>query len=377
MTSVLILNETNLLIRLQKQWLKWSMIVFSIWVLTAAALAMIFNLTNGIFWGGISLVIIIWQNIGFYQKLTKNRKNDSSPLIAYIGIANWITLTRGVLIAFLSGFILMVKPDNWILWVPAILYLVASILDYLDGIVARITNSGTLLGADLDIDMDGLGVIVASLVAIHYGQIPLVYLLVGIARYLFLIGISIRRKRGLVVKSLPASPYRRGLAGAQMGFLVAVLFPVFKPPATSIAAIFFMTPFLISFLMDWLSVSNFKNLSKIHAKWLQNLPLLWRFSMIIWAIMFIYNGLNFPVNATIILFLLALLSISGIASRSAAFGSMIWSGFVLRQQPENVWFWILLIISSLIFLSGSGRYSIWKPEDLILYHRFGEHKNGV
>lgn len=377
MTSVLILNETNLLIRLQKQWLKWSMIVFSIWVLITAALVMTFNLINGIFWGGISLIIIIWQNIRFYRKLTKNRKNDNSPLIADIGIANWITLTRGVLIAFLSGFILMVKPDNWILWVPATIYLIASILDYLDGIVARLTNSGTLLGAELDIDMDGLGVIVASLVAIHYGQIPLIYLLVGIARYLFLLGIGIRRKRGLVVKPLPASPYRRGLAGAQMGFLVAVLFPVFRPPATSIAAIFFMTPFLISFLMDWLSVSNFKNLSKIHAKWLHNLPLLWRFSMFIWVTIFIYKGSNFPVKATIILFLLALLSISGIASRSAAFGSLIWSGFVLREQPENIWFWILLIISSIIFLSGSGPYSIWKPEDLILYHRFGEHKNGV
>ena len=244
----------------------------------------------------------------------------------------------------------MVKPDNWILWVPAIIYLVASILDYIDGIVARLSNSGTLLGADLDIDMDGLGVIVASLVAIHYGQIPLIYLLVGIARFLFLLGISIRRKRDLVVKPLPANPYRRGLAGAQMGFLVAVLFPVFTPPATSIAAIFFMTPFLISFLMDWLAVGNYIDLPTIHARWLQYLPLLWRFSMIIWAILFIYNGLNLSVNAAIFLLLLVLFSVAGIASRSTAFGSMIWSGFVLRQQPENVWFWILLIISSLIFL---------------------------
>ena len=240
-----------------------------------------------------------------------------------------------------------------------------------------LTDSGTLLGADLDIDMDGLGVIVASLVAIHYAQIPLIYLLVGIARYLFLLGIRIRKKRGLVVKPLPASPYRRGLAGAQMGFLVAVLFPVFKPPATSIAAIFFMTPFLISFFMDWLAVSNFIGLPKIHGRWMQYFPLFWRFALFIWIILFVNNGMNITLNTAIFLFLLVLFSIAGIASRSTAFGSMIWSGFVLRQQPENVWFWILLIISSLTFLSGSGHYSIWKPEDLILYHRFGEHKNEI
>lgn len=376
MTPNLILEEVNLMIRLQKQWLKWSIIVFSMWGLIAVALSISMNLINGILWGGLSLVIIIWQTIRFHQKLSDNRKNDNSPLIAEIGLANWITLIRGALVAFLSGFILMVKPDNWIIWFPAIFYLTASLLDYADGIVARTTDSGTVLGTNLDIDMDGLGIIAASLVAIHYGQIPLVYLLVGLARYLFLLGIAVRRKRGLVVKPLPVSPIRRGLAGAQMGFLVAILFPIFEPPVTSIAALFFMTPFLISFLMDWFSVSNFDYFSKIHASWLQYLPLIWRFSLIIWVILFFYNSANLPGSTSIILFLLVLFAISGIASRSTAFGTMLWSGFVLGQQPENIWFWILLIISLFIFLNGSGRFSIWKPEDFLLYHRVGERNNG-
>ena len=57
---------------------------------------------------------------------------------------------------------------------------------------------------------------------------------------------------------MKANPFRRPLAGAQMGFMGAVLLPVFSPAFTSLVAIFFAAPFLINFAYDWLVASGFE-----------------------------------------------------------------------------------------------------------------------
>jgi CDP-diacylglycerol--glycerol-3-phosphate 3-phosphatidyltransferase len=266
----------------------------------------------------------------------------------------------------------MSKPGNWIVWIPAFLYLFAALLDYIDGIVARLTNSTTILGEKLDMEMDGMGVLIATIVAIQYGQIPLIYIFVGLARYLFLAGIFIRNKYGLIINPLSASPFRRGLAGAQMGFLVTVLFPVFKPPVTQIAALFFMTPFLISFFIDWLTVSdaNIPILQNLSLE--KNIPIFLRILLLIWIFINFSTVVTVSSFNQILLLIMILFSLFGVASRISSFAIMLWCGFYLRQQPDNIWVWSLLIISMLIFFTGSGKYSLWKPEDYLLFRRVGE-----
>ena len=88
----------------------------------------------------------------------------------------------------------------------------------------------------------------ACLLLIQYGQAPVWYILVGLARYLFVFGLWLRQKMGLTNYPLPPNRIRRGLAGSQMGFIAVILLPVFTPPATLVAATLFMTPFSIAFL---------------------------------------------------------------------------------------------------------------------------------
>ncbi len=61
-------------------------------------------------------------------------------------------------------------------------------VDLLDGYVARVTRRESRLGAILDMEFDGLGILIASAVAVQYDKIPAWYLLLGVARLLFVAG---------------------------------------------------------------------------------------------------------------------------------------------------------------------------------------------
>ncbi len=191
-----------------------------------------------------------------WQSLPLNHREHETALLPTLGYGTALTIGRGIAIALLAGFIFSPRPPGWLAWLPAILYSVGAIFDYLDGYIARITDHATKLGESLDMEYDVIGVLGAVLLAISYGQLPIWYLAVGLAREIFLLGHWILRKRGRTIYDLTQSSDRRLIAGLQMGFLSVVLWPVFTPPATTLAAILFAIPMLISFGRDWLVTSG-------------------------------------------------------------------------------------------------------------------------
>jgi hypothetical protein len=82
-------------------------------------------------------------------------------------------------------------------------------------------------------------------------QLPLVCLTVGLAYYLYQIGILLRKKFSKAVIDLIPRPGARFMAGLYMGFAGVTLLPLLRPPVTDIAAVIFMVPFLLGFLRDW------------------------------------------------------------------------------------------------------------------------------
>jgi len=157
-----------------------------------------------------------------------------------------------------------------------------------------------------------------------------------------------------------------------MGFLVAILFPVFQPPATHIAAIFFMTPFLIAFILDFLAVSNINLPSITGLSWIQKTPLISRAILFLWISVYFLTGAKVIFIDNFFLIILIIFSIIGVASRITSLAIMLMCGFLLRQQPDNIWGLSLFLLSLVIFFTGSGKYSFWKPEDFLLYRRLGE-----
>ncbi len=237
--------------------LRWIAIAAVATVATAVAFAGLrLLLADGLArrWLALSISVLAYELALFWRFLPRNR--DGDRLLSSFGPATLLTVARGVLLAFLAGFLLLPQPTESLVWLPAGLYGAAALTDYADGTVARLTDHVTTLGARLDTEFDALGILIAPLLAVLYGQLPVWYLSVSAARYLFVLGRWVRRRRGLSVSDLPARPSRRPLAGLQMAFLSVVLSPAVGPPLTTVAAVLVAVPFIAGFVRDWLYVSG-------------------------------------------------------------------------------------------------------------------------
>ncbi len=83
-----------------------------------------------------------------------------------MNIPNQLTLFRIILIPFLVLFFYL--PYTWSALTAAIIFIVASITDWLDGYLARKLNQGTSFGAFLDPVADKLIVIIALVLLIQH-----------------------------------------------------------------------------------------------------------------------------------------------------------------------------------------------------------------
>lgn len=334
--------------------------------------------------GGITAYIFYF----LYVHLRENHlKTSPATLLPTLGLANWITLSRASLIAVLAGFLLCPWPEGWLSWVPGIVYLVSVCMDIADGFVARSTGRVTNLGEVLDMQWDSVGFLVASFLSVLYGQTPRLYVLVGLARYLFLFGQYLRERRGLPLFELPSSLIRRPFAAMQMGFLAVVLMPFYFPPVTQVAAWFFMAPFLANFLRDWLAVSGLgwvrATYQPVKASSKPRIiqfafPLVIRVILTILLLMFLLNLVNQqPVNTTFLL--ITALSIPalllGAAGRLISLLVLLMAGFNLLAAPWEWLFWMLGLFGAICMMVGTGRFSIWKPEDKLLFKYAGERRS--
>jgi CDP-diacylglycerol--glycerol-3-phosphate 3-phosphatidyltransferase len=246
--------------RLRTQW-TWVAIVAALTTATGAAfLRQWWEAPSTLGWSLASMALCSYFLIFSWRNLSSNHRPGEKVLLPSLGAGNLLTLGRAGLFGALAGFLVLPRPEGFLTWAPGSIYILAGIVDILDGTLARRQNHVTLLGEKLDMSLDGLGVLLASGLVVKFGLAPGWYLLVGLARYLFLAGLGILTILHIPTYPLKSNPLRRLLAGLQMGFMGAVLIPVFSPAFTSLAAIFFAAPFLINFIYDWLVASGFTQL---------------------------------------------------------------------------------------------------------------------
>jgi CDP-diacylglycerol--glycerol-3-phosphate 3-phosphatidyltransferase len=351
-------------------------------------------------WAGLAMVVelvVLWRN------LPQNHPPDGAALLPTFGYGTALTLLCGLLLSLLAGFLFAPQPAGLLGWLPALLYTVARMVDYVDGYVARITHHETKLGSILDIEFDGLGVLIAILLGIQYGKLPLWYLPLALSRQLFIAGIWWRKRWGKPVYEMAPSANRRIIAGFQTGFVSVMLWPVFTPPLTTLAAVLFALPLFFSFLRDWLVVSgaidpgtpNYQRGRAIAKALIEGwLPLVCRLlgtamALIIlaqelpgfpgWRAYFVQAGVTSPDGllwGLSALFVIALpFFLLGIVGRVAAL-VLVGMGMLDITATELYWSdnaW-LFIASVVVAHAGSGRLALWRPEEAILHRRPGEQK---
>jgi CDP-diacylglycerol--glycerol-3-phosphate 3-phosphatidyltransferase len=368
-------------------------------------------------WAGMAFLFTVFFAGILWRNLRLNSRPRERKLLQNFGPGNQLTILRGFLLALLFGFLFSPWPQGWLAWIPGLLYTITALADLFDGYLARKFNQETQLGENLDLSLDGLGVLIASILLVYYGQVPAWYLLVGLARYLFLAGIWLRRRRGRPVYELNANLTRRPFAGAQMGFVAVILFPLFSPPGTFLAAALFAVPFLVGFSIDWLVVSgisrsrlllgdsrlehfirrielNLLRGEKINVIFTRWMPLAIRISLVILLIVWIQQNLSglirqqffAAVNMTatsapptlllgvLLLFIVVsmVLIALGAAGRLAALFVLFGVGIYLKFFGLNITEALLVTGAAALFYLGSGPYSLWMPERDIIARRLGE-----
>lgn len=330
-----------------------------------------------------------------WRSLPENRSPTASAIFPFLGYANILTLARGLLVCMLAGFLFAPSPTGALAWAPALLYMCERGIDLADGYVARVTRSVTRLGAILDMEFDGLGVLVTVTLAIEYGKLPIWYFVLGVARPLFVLGMWLRQRQGLPVYDLPPSDYRRVIAGGQFAFLCLVLWPAISPEVTRTAAYLFAVPLVLSFVRDWLVVSGVIDPAAAsyyrRRRWAKRLVEGWLplgarlFAALTMLLILAREFPGFPHWAPVLALLpgsgaasvlgavalsglaAAALVLAGVASRVAALllfalASLDIVAAGLRWQ-DNV---LLLACAVFILHVGSGRFSLWKPEERLL-----------
>ena len=328
----------------------------------------------------ISALVVAGEFWFLRRVLDQNHPPGQKELYPDLGSANRLTIFRGIAYAWMAGFLLMPRPGGLMDWLPALLYGGASIADVFDGYLARRSGRVSRLGVTLDMEFDGLGVLVGCALAVQYGQLPLLFLLVAAARPLFVWGMLWRTRMGLPNYPMTASDQRRIIAGLLMIFLSTVLWPIFEPPVTHVVGAVFGGAVALSFVRDWLVTIGW--LRPGHPSYV-----LWRARLKMWAFSWIPVGLRITIAVLVSLTVSGVLmggssmpaavswpvaavgavgglaALFGVGARASA-GLVIASAFVYFSFGGQMWLGLsLFVLSSLLIVLGSGHFTLWIPEE--------------
>lgn len=324
--------------------------------------------------------------------LSLNYRPGETQLLAHLGTANGITVVRGVLVSLLSGFWFWPLAIPFCFrysfaWLPGIVYGATALLDLLDGIVARHSDHITRLGEKLDTRFDALGLLIAVVVGIALGQLPLFFVAVALAYYVFSVGKLVRRCAGQVVIPLRPRPAARLIAGLNMGFVGAALLPIFRPPATTLAAMVFMVPLLAGFIRDWLVVcGRIETGIARPARWEDRWQRLFtkRLPVVLRAVLWVSSLAALEKTAAFfgvraegplyilgplarLVFLLSAVFVTlGVVGRLAALPILLLSGLWITHQGNDPIGSLLLVVAAGLLITGSGDLSLWQPEEKFL-----------
>ncbi len=211
------------------------------------------------------VAVVVW--VFTWPRLAQNHPPGAPDQIwATLGAANQLTLVRTGLLAMLASLLPPLVPGSLLDWGPVALWSVAVALDGLDGYTARRRGRVSHLGAALDIEADGLGVLIAVGVGITNLELPVWFLAVALLRPAFAWGIWWRQRRGRPVSDWPESATRRHIAGLQMAGVGIALWPGVHGELVQATAAGLTVLLIGSFARDWAYVTGVPAALALQAK---------------------------------------------------------------------------------------------------------------
>lgn len=384
---------------LQRTWLRLAIIWLLILGLGFLALSQVYpGAWRWLLLSGVVLGYCLWV---LRRGLINNHRPQESTLFPTLGLGNHLSMFRALVIGLLTGFLLLPAPPESLAWIIALLYTAASIADWVDGYAARRADQLTVLGQQLDMEFDGLGVAVVSLLAVWYGQLPVWFLSVGLARYLFLFGMWWRERHENHCYDIPPSVHRRVMAGMLMGMMTVVLWPIVPAEMATLAGVVIAVPILLGFIRDWLFSAGHLQSENLAYRRIQRIlyvsmarlfPPLWRLLLALSMVLILRSSMPWyrpPAWLDLLLswhmplpeMLATALSVTAvIGTMLIFFGFMGRFGAIILLFPIGfdiatrglVWFnGLALVCAMCIALLGTGLLSLWQPEEAFIVSRRG------
>lgn len=168
----------------------------------------------------------------------------------HFGPANRVTTLRAALVSLVGGFV--GAPETAIVATTAAgIALLVTVLDGVDGYLARRTGMASAFGARFDMEVDALLILILSLLAWTHGKAPAWVVWSGVLRYLFVFAGWVA---GWMRATLPASRRRQTVCVLQVVGLIAVVLPPVQPPLSTRLAAAALAGLVYSFMVDawWL-----------------------------------------------------------------------------------------------------------------------------
>ena len=198
-----------------------------------------------------TLLFLLWRTRMAFRARPKQPGRKG---FLVIGLANCVSLCRGLLICGLGGFASSSRLQGFVAWVPTIIYASSFAADGLDGLIARVRGEESPVGEVLDREVDALGTFVAAILACQYGRLPAFYLAVGGYYYVFSLAIWVRMKHGKPVHPIRPSRFRKGVGVLQAFSLALLLAPLLSPTEGFWVAVALTLAVSLSFVRDWMVV---------------------------------------------------------------------------------------------------------------------------
>lgn len=167
---------------------------------------------------------------------------------ARFGAANQVTTLRAALAVLVAGLV-SERSLPALAAVAAFAALVATLLDGIDGWLARRTRMASEFGARFDMEVDAFLILVLAILAWRHGKAGGWILLAGLLRYLFILA---GRLWAWMEKPLRPSTRRQTVCVVQIAGLIITLVPSVPPTASATVAAVALAALCYSFLVDTL-----------------------------------------------------------------------------------------------------------------------------
>ncbi|MEQ1727927.1 MAG: CDP-alcohol phosphatidyltransferase family protein [Vicinamibacterales bacterium] len=167
-----------------------------------------------------------------------------------LGPANLVTTLRVLLLSLVAALI-GEGPTSAVAWGGALLAVVITALDGVDGWLARRTNYASEFGARYDMETDALLILVLAVLAWKHDKAGAWIVLAGAMRYLF---VASGHLWTWMNRELPQSQRRKTVCVVQIVGLIVVVSPIVTAPGSVVVAALTLLTLTWSFGVDvwWL-----------------------------------------------------------------------------------------------------------------------------